>query len=136
MIIASLAEFACKVPIPASPELRAINRSNASASRTSPITMREGRMRSASLISFLSGIAPSPWRFSLRVCIATKSGNTGFNSKTSSIVITRCPKGVADTSALSIVVFPDWVPPLTKMFNPARTELVNATAIEAVKAPR
>ena len=106
-IIASLAEFAWRVPIPARPELSAIKRSNASASLTSPIIIREGRIRNASFISFLRGIAPSPCRFSLRVCIATKSGNIGFSSKTSSIVITLCPNGVADISALSIVVFPD-----------------------------
>ena len=53
------------------PEFSAMSRSRLSSWRTSPTTMRDGRMRSASLTSRRSGISPVPSRFGCRHCIAT-----------------------------------------------------------------
>jgi len=86
--------------------LSAINISQDSASRISPITKRDGRILNASLISFLMLISPTPSRLALQVCIATQSGILGLSSKTSSIVITRSVIGTALTRALSRVVLP------------------------------
>ena len=106
-MIASLGEFACKVPIPGKPEFKAISKSNASASLTSPTIILEGRIRSDSLIKRLRGISPVPCRLADLVCICTTSGKLGFSSKTSSIVMTLSETGMLEASALSIVVFPD-----------------------------
>ena len=75
LITASRGEFACNVPMPGRPELSAMSRSKASASRTSPTIMRDGLIRSDSLIRRRRGISPSPCRFALRVCICTTSGS-------------------------------------------------------------
>jgi ATP-dependent Lon protease len=53
--------------IPGKPELSAMSKSSASASRTSPMIIRLGLIRSASLIRRRSDIAPSPCKFSERV---------------------------------------------------------------------
>ena len=50
-------------------------RSRHSSCRTSPTTMREGRIRSASFTSRRSGVSPAPSRLGKRVCIATMSGS-------------------------------------------------------------
>ena len=59
-IIASFGEFACSVPIPGNPEFKAMSKSSASASRTSPTIIREGLIRSDSFIKRRRGISPVP----------------------------------------------------------------------------
>ena len=122
--------------MPGRPEFKAISKSKASASRTSPTIIREGLIRRDSLIKRRSGISPSPCRFALRVCICTTSGNCGESSKTSSIVTNRSLRGIAPANALSNVVLPACVPPLTRMFNPARTELISVVPIKGLITPR
>src|SRR3954447_11152162 len=87
---ASRALLACNVHMPGRPEFRAIRRSRHSSWRTSPTTIREGRIRSASLTSRRSGISPVPSRFAWRVCMATTSGSGTRSSKTSSLVTYTC----------------------------------------------
>ena len=60
LVIASLAVFAWIVHMPGTPALSATSMSSDSASRTSPMMMRLGRMRSASLTRRRSGISPVP----------------------------------------------------------------------------
>ena len=57
--------------------------------RTSPTTMREGRIRSASFTSRRSGASPAPSWLGERVCIATRSGSGTRSSKTSRYVVTH-----------------------------------------------
>src|SRR3712207_97517 len=99
-------ELACSVHMPGSPELSAISRSRHSSWRTSPTTIREGRMRSASFTSRRSGISPVPSRFGWRVCMETTSGSGTRSSKTSSQVMTRSRAGMAAHRQLSSVVLP------------------------------
>ena len=97
--------------------------------------IREGRIRRASLINWRRVISPSPCKFAPLVCICMRSGTRGCNSKTSSIVITRCVRGVSEISALSRVVFPACVPPLTRIFSPSFTAKESCSAISAVMTP-
>src|SRR5690625_362207 len=73
LVIASRAEFAWIVVMPGIPEFNAMRRSRASASRTSPMMMRSGRIRRASLTSLRRGTSPFPSKFALRHCMATMS---------------------------------------------------------------
>ena len=81
--------------------------------------MRVGRMRSASLTRARRVISPVPSRFASRVCIATTSRSARFSSKISSMVMTRSRDPMEEDSALSMVVLPAWVGPVTMTFNPA-----------------
>jgi hypothetical protein len=66
-------------------------------------------------------ISPVPSRLGCRVCIATQSRSGGRSSKTSSTVTSRSLGGIEPSSALSVVVLPDWVPPDTRTVRPAAT---------------
>ena len=136
LVTASRAELACTVHIPGSPELSAISRSRLSSCRTSPTTIRDGRIRSASLTSRRSLISPVPSRLGWRHCMPTTSGNGTFSSKTSSQVTTRSPDGIAAVRQLSSVVLPAWVPPATRMLRPADTAASRNAAHCAVIVPR
>ena len=115
--------------------MSAIKRSSASASLTSPTIIRLGRIRRDSLINLRSEISPSPSKLAFRVCSAIQSGIFGFNSKTSSIVITRSPGDICEISAFKNVVFPDWVPPLTNILKPLLIELINRSNISLFIEP-
>jgi hypothetical protein len=133
---ASRALFACRVHMPGRPLFNAISRSRHSSWRTSPTTIREGRIRSASLTSRRSGISPAPSRLGWRVCIETTSGSGTRNSKTSSQVMTRSCAGIAAARQFKRVVFPACVPPETRMFNPAATAASRNRAACTVMVPR
>ena len=120
LVTASRAEFAWIVHSPGSPEFRAMSMSSASASRTSPTISRSGRIRSASLTRRLSGISPWPSRLGWRHCMFTTSRSGTFSSKISSTVTTRSRAPMLAVRQLSMVVFPAWVAPETRMFSPAR----------------
>ena len=132
---ASRAELACRVHMPGSPLLSAINRSRHSSCRTSPTISRDGRIRSASFTRRRSGISPGALQVGCRVCMPTTSGSGSCSSKTSSTVITRSRPGIDAHSALSMVVLPDWVPPATRTFSPAATEASRNRAACAVSEP-
>ena len=92
-------------------------------------------MRSASLTSRRRLISPTPSRLGGRVCIATQSRLRRASSKTSSQEMTRCPPGMAPASALTIVVFPAWVAPETRMLRPDCTEASRKAATWLVIEP-
>ena len=121
--------------MPGKPELSAIKRSSASASLTSPTIILLGRIRSDSLINLLSDISPSPSKFAVLVCRAIQSGNLGFNSNTSSIVITLSLTGIRLSNALRKVVLPACVPPLTNMFKPLATAWFKVSKISSFIEP-
>ena len=118
LMTASRAELAWIVHMAGSPEFVAISRSRASASRTSPMMRRSGRMRRASLTRRRRLISPTPSRLGGRVCIATQSRFLKASSKTSSQEMTLWPPGMAPARALTMVVFPAWVAPETRMLRP------------------
>ncbi len=98
-----------------------MRRSRLSACRTSPTTMREGRIRSASFTRRRSGISPVPSSDGCRHCIEATSRWGMRSSKTSSQVTIRSRAGTADARQLSRVVLPAWVPPATRTFSPDAT---------------
>ena len=89
LMTASRAELAWSVDMAGRPEFAAMSMSRASASRTSPMMRRSGRMRRASLTRRRRVISPTPSRFAGRVCMATQSLLRRESSKTSSQVMTR-----------------------------------------------
>ena len=95
--------------------------SSVSAPRTSPTTMRSGRMRSDSRTRSRNVTAPSPSRFGWRHCIATTSGRSTRSSKTSSQVTMRSRAGTAASRQLSSVVLPAPTAPATTIESPAVT---------------
>ena len=112
-----------------------MSRSRLSASRTSPTTMRSGRMRSASLTRRRRGISPVPSRLGCRHCSATTSLLARLSSNTSSAVMMRCCAGIEPASALSMVVLPACVAPETRIFRPARTHASRSPAGWGVSEP-
>ena len=123
------------VHMPGRPEFSAISRSRLSSCRTSPTTMRDGRIRSASLTSRRSLISPVPSRLGCRLCIDTTSGSGIFSSKTSSQVTTRSRDGIAAPRQLSRVVLPAWVPPDTSTLSPEETAASRNRAHWVVSVP-
>lgn len=112
-----------------------MSKSRHSSCRTSPTMTRLGRIRSDSLTSRRNRISPRPSRFGCLVCSATQSGSCSLSSNTSSHVITRSVAGIADARQLSIVVFPDCVPPATMTLRPAATAASRNAAHCGVTVP-
>ncbi len=121
--------------MPGMPEFNAISRSRHSAWRTSPTTIRCGRIRSASRTRLRSVTSPVPSRLGCLVCMRTMSGNRTLSSNTSSQVMTRSRAGTALSRQLSSVVLPAWVPPATTMFSPAATQAARNDAACRVTVP-
>ena len=87
--------------------------SSASAPRTSPTTIRSGRIRSAFFTSRRIVTSPRPSRFGGRASSRRTCGWRSRSSAASSIVTTRSPGSMKLESALSSVVLPEPVPPQT-----------------------
>ena len=83
--------------------------------------MRSGRMRSALRTSWRIVTSPRPSTLAGRASRRTTWGWRRRSSATSSIVTIRSSAGTNDDSALSVVVLPEPVPPLTRMLRRART---------------
>ena len=111
---ASAGEFACTVVSdPSCPVLSAWSMSSASAPRTSPTTIRSGRMRSALRTSWRIVTSPRPSRFAGRASRRTTCRWRRRSSAASSIVTIRSSPGIAPDNAFRVVVLPEPVPPLT-----------------------
>ena len=132
---AERALFACTVVSePPCPVLSAWSRSAASAPLTSPTTMWSGRWRSA-------------WRTRSRIDtgasepMAPASKRTQFarsilSSSVSSIATIRSSSGSSSISAFKSVVFPEPVPPETRMFLRARSTLLASRKTSSGSEPR
>ena len=117
---ASSGEFACTVEsAPSWPVLSAVSRSSASAPRTSPITIRSGRMRSALRSRSRIVTSPRPSTDAGRLSSRTTCGWRNRSSAASSIVTTRSLGSIQAESAFSRVVLPEPVPPETRMLRRA-----------------
>ena len=96
---------------PSWPVVIAVSMSSASPPRTSPTTIRSGRIRRALRTSARIGIAPTPSSEGGRLSSRTTCGSGIRSSAASSIVTTRSPAGTKAASAASVVVLPLPVPP-------------------------
>ena len=112
----------------------ACSMSIASAPRTSPITIRSGRIRSAFFTSSRWVISPFPSTLAGRVSRRTKCSCCSCNSAASSMVTIRSSCGMNADNALSEVVLPEPVPPEIKIFLPIFTTAVRKAAIAADSA--
>ena len=119
----SRGEFEWIVEIePSWPVFMACSMSRASGPRTSPTTMRSGRMRSELRTRSRITTAPLPSMFGGRDSRRTTCGCCSLSSAASSIVMMRSSSGMNDDSTFSVVVFPAPVPPETMMFVRPRTQ--------------
>ena len=109
--------------------------SSASAPRTSPTTIRSGRMRSAFTTSCLIVISPRPSRFGGRASSRTTCRWRSRSSAASSMVTIRSSPGIAPESAFSVVVLPEPVPPLTSTDARAATQSASSSASSAGSVP-
>ena len=107
---------------PSWPVVIAASMSSASAPRTSPTTIRSGRIRSAFRTSARIVTSPRPSRLGGRASSRTTCGCWRRSSAASSIVTMRSPAGTKLDSALSVVVLPEPVPPDTSRLSRARTQ--------------
>ena len=130
----SFGEFACPVLIdPSCPVFMACNISNASGPLTSPTITRSGRMRKDVLIKSLMLISVVPSSVELLVSKLIKFFIfLSCNSAESSIVITLSSSSTKFERAFRNVVFPDPVPPLTKILYPALTKVLKKSAASFV----
>ncbi len=112
----SRGEFACTVVSdPSWPVFMACSMSSAAASRTSPTTIRSGRMRSALRTRSRMVTSPAPSMFGGRYSSRSTWSWPSRSSAESSIVMIRSLAGRYPDSTLSSVVFPEPVPPLITM---------------------
>ena len=96
--------------------------SSASAPRTSPTTIRSGRIRSEFRTRSRIETWPLPSMFGGRDSRRTTCGCWSLSSAASSIVTMRSSSGMNDESTFSVVVFPAPVPPATMMLIRPRTQ--------------
>ena len=109
--------------------------SSASGPRTSPTTIRSGRIRSALRTSRRIVTSPRPSRFGGRASSRTTCGWRSRSSAASSIVTTRSPAPMNADSALSVVVLPEPVPPQTRRLARARTARARKSSSGRVSVP-
>ncbi|MNM83227.1 hypothetical protein D3C81_952810 [compost metagenome] len=136
-LIISAVLLACPVErLPSWPVFIACSMSSASAPRTSPTTIRLGRIRSEDRIKSRTVISPFPSVFAFRVSSDTRFGTvTICNSAESSIVITLSSDGINWDKAFKNVVFPEPVPPLIKMLYLLRTSRCSSSAASSLSEP-
>ena len=121
---------------PSWPVFMACNMSSASSPRTSPTTMRSGRIRRALTTSWRWRIAPLPSTLAGRVSRRATCSWCSCSSAASSIVTMRSCSEMKLESTFSSVVLPAPVPPLIRQFSRARTQCDRNSSIGAVSAPR
>ena len=100
---------------PSWPVFIAWSMSSAAPSRTSPTTMRSGRIRSALRTRSRMVISPRPSMFGGRDSSRSTWSWCSWSSAASSIVTMRSSAGRNCDSTLSVVVLPEPVPPLITM---------------------
>ena len=133
---ASSGEFACTVDsAPSCPVLSAIRRSSASPPRTSPITIRSGRILRAPRSRSRIVTRPRPSTLAGRLSSRTTCGWRSRSSAASSIVMTRSSGSMNAESAFSRVVLPEPVPPLTRTLRRAPTAAASWSCSSSVSVP-
>ena len=119
---------------PSCPVFIACNMSSASSPRTSPTTMRSGRIRRALITSSRCRTAPLPSTLGGRHSSRTTCSCFSRSSAESSMVTMRSRSEMNPESTLSKVVLPAPVPPETTMFSRAFTAYFSTSSICGVSA--
>ena len=114
----------------------ACSMSSASSPRTSPTTMRSGRIRRLLTSSSRWRTAPLPSRLAGRVSRRTTCGCFSCSSAASSMVTMRSLALMNAESAFSSVVLPAPVPPAMMMFSLALTAASSSSIMPGVSALR
>ena len=134
---ASRGEFACTVVSePSWPVFMAWSMSSASAPRTSPTTIRSGRMRNALRTRSRILTSPRPSAFAGRDSRLTTCGCCSWSSAASSIVRMRSRSGMNDESTFSNVVLPVPVPPEISTLSLPRTAASNTWTNSSENVPK
>jgi hypothetical protein len=129
--------LACTVQIdPSWPVFIACNMSSAAASRTSPTTMRSGRMRRALRTRSRMRTSPRPSMLAGRASSRSTWSWCSCSSAASSIVTMRSSDGMKLDSTFSVVVLPAPVPPDTRMLRWPRTQEARKSAAARVMVPK
>ena len=132
----SRGELACSVESePSWPVFIAWSMSSASAPRTSPTTMRSGRMRSVLRRRSRARTSPLPSMLDGRLSSRITWRCCSRSSAASSMVTMRSVGGIIDDSTLSSVVLPLPVPPLMRMFMRPCTHAARKSATWPVSVP-
>ena len=113
---------------PSWPVFMACSMSSASPPRTSPTTMRSGRIRSEFRTSSRMGIWPLPSTLGGRASSRMTCRWRSCSSTASSMVTMRSSVGMYDDTTLSSVVLPVPVPPLIRMLRLPRTQTSRKSA--------
>ena len=119
---------------PSWPVFIACNISMHSSPRTSPSTIRSGRIRSALMTNSLCRTAPLPSTFGGRHSSRTTCECFICNSAESSMVTIRSRSSIKPDITFSKVVLPAPVPPETMMFSRACTAPFRTSSIGSVSA--
>ncbi len=120
---------------PSWPVLSAVSRSSASGPRTSPITIRSGRIRSAFRSRSRMLTPPRPSTDAGRLSSRTTCGWRSRSSAASSIVTTRSAGEIQAESAFRSVVLPEPVPPETMRLRRAATASASRSRTSGVSVP-
>ena len=118
---------------PSWPVFMACNMSNASSARTSPTTMRSGRIRKLLITSCRCRTAPLPSMLGARVSRRTTCSCFICNSAASSMVTMRSVAGIYPESTFNKVVLPAPVPPEIKIFSLPFTMEDNNSSMGSVR---
>ena len=113
----------------------ACNMSRAEESRTSPTTMRSGRMRSALRTRSRMVTAPLPSMLEGRDSRRTTWSCLSWSSAASSMVTMRSSVGMKEESTFSVVVLPAPVPPETTTLRRPRTQASRKSAVRSLSEP-
>ena len=137
----SCAVLAWTVPMqPSCPVFIAVKSERASAPRTSPTISRSGRMRSVFFSNASMSSPESPALPGLTVSSWTWCSCSRWISVTSSMVISRSRDGMKRPSMFNVVVFPEPVPPETRMLQGAApipsTNIQSSAASRGVSVPK
>ena len=120
---------------PSWPVFIACSMSSASPPRTSPTTIRSGRIRSAFRTSARSVTSPRPSTLGGRLSSRATCGCGRRSSAASSTVTIRSAGSMNPASAFRSVVLPVPVPPETTTFRRPRTHRSSSSAWAAVRLP-
>ena len=121
---------------PSWPVFMACSMSSAAPSRTSPTTMRSGRIRSEFLTSSRMSIWPRPSMFDGRDSRRSTWSWCSWSSAASSIVMMRSLSGMKDEMTLSVVVLPEPVPPEMTMLRRPSTQALRKSRTAGEKVPK
>ena len=121
---------------PSWPVFIAWSMSSAAPSRTSPTTMRSGRMRREFFTRSRIAIAPWPSMFAGRDSSRRTWSWWSWSSAASSMVTMRSSSGMKEEMTLRVVVFPEPVPPEMMTLRRPTTQALRKSRTLGVIVPK